>query len=211
MPTNDFFGTLLLFLVLLNPFLMSVYLVDLIAELNLKLFGQVLVRASVISFFAFGLFTVFGEKMFTDVLQVEFSSFLVFGGIVFLVIALRHLFQGSEAIRQIRGGSAEHLAGSVAMPFMIGPGTISASVWTGSSLGPVWGLGVVISALLISLAALLLFKVLYDQMRKNYQPLLERYFDIAGRISALWVGTFAIKMVLTGLQDWGVFAGKITG
>ena len=204
MQATDFMGIVLLFLVLFNPFLMSVYLVDLISDLNSKLFSQVLVRASMISFTAFAVVSVFGEGLFTEVLRVDFSSFVVFGGIVFLLIALRHLFHGSDAIRQIRGGSAEHLAGSVAMPFMIGPGTISASVWAGSTLGPLMGTAAIALGLSIGVASLLVFKLIYDQVRKNNKRLLERYFDIAGRISALWVGAFSIQMIMTGLKASGL-------
>ena len=37
-------------------------------------------------------------------------------------------------------GAPEHLAGTIAMPFMIGPGTISAAVVTGMGV-PYWGNG----------------------------------------------------------------------
>lgn len=39
-------------------------------------------------------------------------------------------FQGADTIGEMRG-APEHLAGTIAMPFMIGPGTISAAVVTG--------------------------------------------------------------------------------
>ncbi len=83
------------------------------------------------------LFAVAGDALFARVLQVRFASFLIFGGIVFLVVAIRYMMIGAEAIRGLRG-PPEHIAGSVAIPFMIGPGTVSASVLVGSRLPIGW-------------------------------------------------------------------------
>ena len=49
------------------------------------------------------------------------------------MIGYRYVFQGADTIGEMRG-APEHLAGTVAMPFMIGPGTISAAVVTGMSM-----------------------------------------------------------------------------
>lgn len=46
------------------------------------------------------------------------------------MIGYRYVFQGADTIGEMRG-APEHLAGTIAMPFMIGPGTISAAVVTG--------------------------------------------------------------------------------
>jgi small neutral amino acid transporter SnatA (MarC family) len=52
------------------------------------------------------------------------------------VIGYRYVFQGQ--IPLVMRGAPEHLAGTIAMPFMIGPGTISAAVVTGIGL-PIGG------------------------------------------------------------------------
>jgi small neutral amino acid transporter SnatA (MarC family) len=190
-----------LILLLLNPFLMSVYLLDLIEDLTLAQFRRVLWRACLISITVFAAFCVGGEAIFSTVLQLNFSAFLIFGGVVFLLIGLQHIFHGADAVRRIRG-SAQHLAGSVAMPFIIGPGTISASIWAGAKVGPLLGTAAVISGVLVAIGSLVLFKVLYDSMRNRHQELLQRYTDIAGRIAALWTGSFAVQMIATGLRDF---------
>ena len=67
---------------------------------------------------------------FSKYLNVRFEAFQIFGGLIFLVIGYRYVFQGADTIGEMRG-APEHLAGTIAMPFMIGPGTISAAVVTG--------------------------------------------------------------------------------
>ena len=208
MFTKEFTEATLLFLMLFNPFLMSVYLGSLIRDLSVGEFFSVLLRATIISMVVFGLFAVSGDSVFTTVLRVDFFSFLIFGGVIFLILAIQILFQGSDAIQMIRGGSAEHLAGSVAMPFMIGPGTISASVWSGTSLGPAYGVLSILVGMSLGVVSLLIFKLIHDLIRDRNQRLLERYFDISGRISALWIGTFAIQMILSGIKDSRILIGN---
>ena len=125
MNATDFVNSAILMLVLLNPLLMSTYLIDVIRELETTLFIRVLVRAFAISGGVFLLFAWTGEVIFIRLLQVRFAAFLVFGGLVFLIIAVRYMIAGANMIDTLRG-PPEHLAGSIAMPFMIGPGTVSA-------------------------------------------------------------------------------------
>ena len=122
-----------LFFALFNPFLMSIYLLDLIRGLPTPTFARVLIRGSVISACVFVLFAWGGEAFFRDYLQVRFASFQIFGGIVFLLIGLRYVFSGAAAIESLRDNPTA-MAGSIAMPIMIGPGTVSAAVVIGLSL-----------------------------------------------------------------------------
>lgn len=121
---EDFYlRSFLLFFSLFNPFLMSIYLLELIRGLPTSTFAYVLLRGSVISGCVFMVFSWQGEAFFRDYLQVRFASFQIFGGIVFLLIGLRYVFQGADAINDLMKGTPETIAGSIAMPIMIGPGT----------------------------------------------------------------------------------------
>ena len=199
--TEGFINSTVLVFVLFNPFLMSIYMMDLIQGLQREVFAKILLRASLISMMVFSLFAVGGEAVFSTVLQVKFDAFLVFGGVIFLVIGVRYVMQGGSAIRQMRGDPA-HVEGSVAMPFMIGPGSISASVWSGTRLGAGWGIVSIALGLSVALVCLMVFKLLYDRIREHDTRLVERYVDISGRVSALWIGTFAVQMILTGVKNW---------
>ncbi|MGC9524793.1 MAG: MarC family protein [Limnospira sp.] len=187
--------------VLLNPFLMSIYLIDLIQELDIKIFANHLIRGTIISGFVFILFSWFGESIFTQVLRVDFESFLVFGGIIFLILAVRFFFGGSQAIGQLRG-KPKDIAITIAMPYMIGPGTVSASVLAGSRLPPPFSALAIALTLSITALSILFFKWLHDYVKQRNEALIERYIDIAGRTTAMILGTFSIDMILQGIEIW---------
>lgn len=201
MYTRVVIESAVLLLVLLNPFLLCVYLLDLIQNLEVRHLGQVLVRASVISGVVFVGFAWAGDVVFSRVLHVRFCAFQIFGGLVFLVIAIRFVLMGSRAIGSLRG-SPEHLAGSVAMPFMIGPGTVSASVLAGTRLPVAQAALATLAALVVTIATVVAIKILHDFVRSRNERMVERYVEIVGRISALVIGTIAIEMVLQGVDSW---------
>lgn len=191
----------LLLFALLNPFLMSIYLLDLIHDLDGKLFARVLARGSLIAASVFAIFAWSGDAIFSRYLQVNFASFQVFGGVIFLLIGLRFVFEGVHAVRGLRG-PPEHIAGSIAMPFMIGPGTLSASVVVGAR-HPVEGAIAIIAATVTTTVVLVLvLKQLHDRLRANHARLTDRYIELVGRISALLVGTFAVEMIMKGVLTW---------
>ncbi|MFQ5509049.1 MAG: MarC family protein [Leptospirillia bacterium] len=194
-------GTLLF--VLLNPLLMSVYLVDLVQGKRLDLFIPIIVRASLTSTVAFLVFAWLGDVIFTDVFQVRFSSFLVFGGILFLLIGLRMMLTGSAAIAPLLGGEPHRIAGAVALPFMIGPGTISASVIIGKRLdSPLQTSAAIVFAVVAAALSLVALKALHDMVLAKNGALLERYLDITGRVIAMFTGTYAVEMIARGIELW---------
>src|SRR3970282_1531496 len=94
-------ASFLLLFALLNPFLMSVYLMDLITDLPRPMFVRVLARGALISAAVFALFAWSGDALFSDVLHVRFASFQVFGGLIFLLIGARFVFTGAGGMRGI--------------------------------------------------------------------------------------------------------------
>ena len=198
---NTFARSTTLLVVLLNPFLMSIYLLDLIEKLDDETFFATLIRGVVIATIVFSMFAVGGDAIFSNVLQVRFASFLIFGGIVFLVVGLRFIQVGPEALAELRG-NPEHIAGSIAMPFMIGPATVSASVLAGARLPILWAVGSIAAAMVVMVLGLLAIKWLHGVVRQRNASLVERYVDIVGRASALLVGTIAVDMILNGMELW---------
>ena len=134
-------------------------------------------------------------------MQAEFASFQIFGGIVFLLIGLQFVFQGTTAIEILRGES-QHLAGAIVMPILIGPGTISASVIVGKRHDPLTACVIVFTAVLASAFLVLGLKAAHDYVRPRNGALIQRYIEIAGRIAALYVGTVSIEMIMQGLRAW---------
>ena len=96
-----------------------------------------------------------------------------------LVIGYRYVFHGADTIGEIRG-APEHLAGTVAMPFMIGPGTISAAVVTGINHGMLATVMVVALTIGITCIILILMKYFHDILRYCHAKYIDHYFDIVG-------------------------------
>jgi len=198
---SDFIYSLTILLVLLNPFLLIIYLLDLMQELNQKTFSSILVRAGWIAFGVFAAASLAGEYLFSVVLHAKFASFQVFGGVVFLIIGLRFVFQGTKAMQGLRG-DPQHVAGAIAMPILIGPATISAAILSGEQLGPILGILNIFVAVFISIVTMMGLKRLHDYVAPRNEALVERYVEIAGRVAALVVGTFSIEMILQGITGW---------
>jgi small neutral amino acid transporter SnatA (MarC family) len=190
-----------LLLVLLNPFLVIIYLVDMVETLDRREFSQIMIRAGLIATAVFCGFAVLGDAIFSDVVQAQFASFQIFGGVVFLLIGLQFVFHGPTAIEILRGKS-ENLAGAVAMPVLIGPGTISASVVIGQRLNALSACAAVIAAVGFFVVVILLLKALHDFVRPRQASLVKRYIEIAGRIMALIVGTLSVEMIMQGMLTW---------
>lgn len=198
---SPFWSTVSILLVLLNPFSLSVYLVHVLQEQPLRVLSQVLRRAASIAFVVFSLFAWSGERFFTDILAVRYAAFLIFGGLVFLLIGLKYMLEGTATLQSLRGEPA-HLAGAIAMPFLIGPATVSASILAGARL-PLWqAMLAILAALTLSVCGLLLLKLVLDHVRERNVRLIQRYVEITGRVAALIVGTVAVEMLMQGIDIW---------
>lgn len=198
---TDFLRSVALLFLLLNPFLVIIYLVEVVQKLESSQFQRVMLRAGMIAVVVFCGFAVLGDTVFSRFMQADFASFQIFGGLVFLLIGLQFVFRGSSAIEALRGESA-HVAGAIAMPILIGPGTISAAVIIGERHDPLTACGAISVSVLGSILIILALKRAHDWVRPRNEPLIERYIEVAGRITALFVGTFSIQMIMQGLRTW---------
>jgi small neutral amino acid transporter SnatA (MarC family) len=198
---NDFIRSAALLLILLNPFLVIIYLVDVVEKLDRRKFSKVLIRAGVVAAVVFCCFAILGDAVFSRILHAEFGSFLIFGGVVFLLIGLQFVFRGPTAIEVLRGES-EYLAGAIAMPVLIGPGTISASVIVGERHDPLIACAAILISVATSIFIMIVLKETHDFVRPRNAPLVQRYIEVAGRITALYVGTVSIDMIMRGIGTW---------
>lgn len=188
-------------LVLLNPLLVILYLTDVVAKLERGQFARVLSGGALIAAGAFCGFAIMGDAVFSDVLQAEFASFQIFGGIVFLLIALQFVFRGPTAIEMLRGDS-KNLAGAIAMPVLVGPGTISASVVIGERHEPATACGAILIAVFVSVGVMLGLKAVHDYVRPRTNRLVDRYVEIVGRVAALYIGTVSVDLIMQGVRAW---------
>lgn len=198
-----FFKSALLLFVLLNPFIMGVYLIDLIRGMALKDFSRQLLFAALISYGVFLLFAWAGESVFEDMLQVRFISFMIFGGITFLVIGIRMILGIGAPVESLNPQNRE-ISGAIAMPFIVGPGTITVSVLTGTQLSFIQAASSIALGLAMAIGALVVLKIIFDQAKTRKEAYVGRYMNIAGRVTALFTGTFAIELILKGIERWQV-------
>ncbi|MDZ7722811.1 MAG: hypothetical protein U5R06_08350 [candidate division KSB1 bacterium] len=66
-------------------------------------------------------------------------------------------------------------------------------------------MGAIVSAFIavfLCIGTLLLLKKLHDYVKLRNEKLIERYIEVAGRITALVVGTFSIEMIMQGVRTW---------
>lgn len=188
-------------LVLLNPFLLIVYLIDIVKKKSAKDFSKILIRAGIISFAVFSAFAMLGDSIFKNVFNAQFASFQIFGGIVFLLTGLQFVFKGNASIESLRGES-KHIAGAIAMPIFIGPGTISYSVIIGERHNKLSALFAIAITIILCITIILLLKKLHDKIQTKKEELIEQYIDIAGRVIALLIGTISIELIMSGLTYW---------
>ena len=199
--TLEILSSTWLLLVLLNPFLLIVYLIKLVDTYTSRQFCRTLLVAGVISIVVFITFAILGDLIFSVIFQAHFASFQIFGGIVFLIIGLDVVFKGPGSLELLRAGSKD-IASSIAMPILVGPGSVSASVLIGERLPPLFAAISVTLAVVLSITMMIVLKYFFDISRHKAEKLLERYIEIAGRILGLYLGTISIEMIITGLASW---------
>lgn len=199
--SQEFVSSVILLFILLNPFLIIVYIIDIVQDTKAKEFIRILVRAGFISAIVFTVFAATKDFVFKEIIQVEFASFQIFGGIIFLLIGVQFVFKGVNAVTKLRG-NPKQVVGSLAMPIMIGPGSISASIVIGERLSLGAAVIAILIAVFMSMLIMIILKLLHDSISATKEELIERYFEITGRITALVVGAFAIEMIMKGIKSY---------
>ncbi len=111
------------------------------------------------------------------------------------------MFDGNAAIESLRGES-NHIAGAIAMPLMIGSGRIGASVLAGQRLGRLTASFTIVTVVAVCVLMVTALEHLHDHVRPRNEELVQRSIEVAGRVTALIVGTPAIKPVVAGIGTW---------
>jgi len=88
-----------LLLVLPNPFLLTIYLVDVFEKLERRQSARVMFRAALIAMAVYCCFAAFGEAIFSRVIQAEVASFQIFGA---YFPQVRGLMLGDYFLRRFR-------------------------------------------------------------------------------------------------------------
>ncbi|GAA5030501.1 UPF0056 inner membrane protein [Marivirga lumbricoides] len=164
-------------------------------------FRTVFLKATTISFFVFVVFLIFGDVVFQQVFRINFESFRIFGGIVLFSFAYVFIVQGKKAFIQIKGDLNE-LASEIALPFMVGAGTISLTVLMGDEL-KIWkGIVSLVVIMLVNFVFIMGMKQLRKSMRsKRIQTAFDKNMELLLRINGFFLGAIGIDMVVTGISN----------
>ena len=195
----DFSRSLVAFIAILNPFALSLYLASLMDDLDRKQFFSVLLQASLISTAVFFVFAWCGEPLLVDFLAVDPSALRVFGGLIFVIVAYNYVTKGYKATVFLRG-DLEGLPSSIALPFMIGAGTITQAILTGKRHDTINAFLIILCTLTICFVIVAIFKVIRDHMSGSRERVFQRYVNILARLNGLIIGAISIDMIAEGLK-----------
>ena len=197
--------SLIPFLAILNPFALCLYLANVMEELSPREFLAVLSRAAITSFCVFCLFAVTGEALLVDVLGIRPEAMRIFGGVVFFIVAYGYVTKGYKAAVGLRG-SLDELPSEIAVPFVIGAGTITQAVLLGKRLQAPFAVLVLFLGMLVSVLTVIVFKLIRDRMKGARERVFERYVNIVSRLNGLLIGAISTDMVVGGVRQLWVGA-----
>ncbi len=187
------------FLVLINPFALFLYLLPIMKELDSKSFIKVLFDASIISLAVFILFLFGGGYIFEEIFKVNIESFRFFGGVVIFAFAFLYIIKGDKAF--IRMKDLEELPADIALPFMVGAGTISLSIFFGERHGFAGGVSVLTIAITLNFILILSLKSIREKMPKNIKLVFDRVMDVFLRLNGFFVGAIGVEMIKIAIEN----------
>lgn len=186
---------------MLNPFALFLYLNPVMDQLEGKLFVKVLFKASLISFLIYVLFLFLGDILFTYVFRIHFESFRIFGGIVIFSYAYYYLVQGRKAIITLKE-DLNDLASEIALPFMVGAGTISLTILMRHDYSFLISVLLLTSIMTISFFIILLLKMLKGLFTKRgLSVAFNKNIGIVLRLNSFFIGAIGIDMIIKGITN----------
>jgi len=189
------------FLAMLNPFALFLYLEPLRKDLSHQSFRQVFIKATAISYAISLVFLLTGDFIFQQVFQIHFEAFRVFGGIIIFSLAYLFIIKGQKAFIQTKA-NLDDLASEIALPFMVGSGTISLAILLYRDLGRVNGIiALTITFALVYLVVLVLKGVRDAIEKKKFRTAFDKHMEILLRLNGFFLGSIGINMVILGVEN----------
>ena len=188
-------------LVMLNPFALFLYLEPIRRDLDHKSFMIVIFKATLISLFVCLGFFFAGDTIFSRVLQINFESFRIFGGIIIFSYAYFFIVRGQKALIMIKE-NLDDLASEIALPFMVGAGTISLSILLSQKHTYFIGASSLVIIFSVNFFILFILKRLRDGIEKRkFKKAFDKNMEVLLRLNGFFIGAIGINMVLTGIQN----------
>lgn len=188
-------------IVMLNPFALFLYLDPIRKELDHKQFITVILKASLISLAVCYLFFFSGEFLFKQVFMIDFESFRIFGGIIIFSFAYFYIVKGQKALIMMKE-NLDDLASEIALPFMVGAGTISLSILTSYRHSKLTGIFILFLAFGINFLSIYILKIFRDSLEgKRLKTAYDKNMEVLMRLNGFFIGAIGINMILTGIKN----------
>jgi multiple antibiotic resistance protein len=193
------FQAIVSFLIFLNPIALFLYLLPLKKEVGLRKFINIVARASLIAYVIFFVFAISGEKFF-DALDINFEAFRIFGGVIVASISLIFIINGKKSLITT-AGELNRIAAEIALPFMVGAGTITLSILVGRQLGSLRGAIAIFIAMLLTFLAISFFAILRHSLNSRLKVVFDQNADILLRINSFIIGAIAVDLIVIGIKN----------
>lgn len=193
------FKYIISFLVLINPIVTFIYLQPVIRRLEHQNLRAVIAQGSYVAFIVFWIFSLFGNAFFKDVLQIHFDSFRIFGGLIIAYFAFAMIAQGRTSLITYDEDHSS-IANQVAMPLLIGAGTISLSIIIGQRYNPLMSAIILAIVLLVNYLAIILLIAFRTSILNYFKKDFDNYMEAILRLFAFFAGAIGIDMIVTGIQ-----------
>ena len=188
-------------LIMLNPFALFLYLEPVRKDLNHKQFMSVIFKASLISLTICYVFFFSGEFLFKRVFLIDFESFRIFGGIIIFSFAYFFIVKGQRALIMIKE-NLDDLASEIALPFMVGAGTISLTIITSYRHSTLIGILVLLIVFAANFGIIYLLKKIRDSLEgKRLKTAYDKNMEVLLRLNGFFIGAIGINMILSGIKN----------
>jgi multiple antibiotic resistance protein len=194
-------STIIAFLVMINPFALFLYLEPVRKDLDHQDFLKVIAKATIISFVVCLIFFYLGNFVFQNIFQINVESFRIFGGIVLFSFSYLFIVKGQEALIMMKE-DLDNLASEIALPFMVGAGTISLSILLSQKMSYFLGTTTLIMIFIINFL-LLMFLIKIRRMidTKKIKIAFDKNMGVLLRLNGFFIGAMGIDMILTGITN----------
>jgi multiple antibiotic resistance protein len=192
---QDFLKVFLAFLIIMDPFVSSLYFVGVSRNFSRKEKWDAVNLSGLIAGITLLIF-LFGGPATLGLLGISIPSFKIAGGIVLLIISIAFIL-GSAEDREKEKISKDSAIMIIGVPLITGPGVLTTTIIMRAN----YGLVVTSLAALASLVVTWLFLMGADIV---HFVLKDKGMEIASRIMGLLLAAIAIQFVLDGLQSVGV-------
>lgn len=148
--------------------------------------------ATVTGFMLLLLFAIAGREIL-NMFGITLQSFMIAGGILLLIIAIRILVMGGWEEQRLTPESVGVVP--IAVPLLVGPGAITTTILNLQEFGIILTIVSVVIVFLIVWLTLRYIEPIYKVLGRNGAI-------IIARVMALLIAAIAIQYIVNGLQSW---------